>query len=166
MNRRKFIGTAAATALSGAAKSNQSITTDYRILDEARAKPVLKRHLFPDPVIIDSIELLWDRNNFLCRVRSKDGAEGLSIGHPFISKQNYPMFNNMLSERFLGEDARDLDQLILFFLKLWELEVFGLLLAAGKITEEVIRSMQCWKHSGFSVDQSVSLEAGDRKAIR
>jgi len=52
------------------------------------------------------------------------------------------------------------------FLKLWEHEVFKLLLAAGKITEEVIRNMRSWKHSGFSVDQSVGLESGDRKAIQ
>jgi len=45
------------------------------------------------------------------------------------------------------------------FLKLWEQEVFGLLLAAGKITEEVVRNIGSWKHSGFSVDQSVRLEA-------
>jgi L-alanine-DL-glutamate epimerase-like enolase superfamily enzyme len=45
-------------------------------------------------------------------VRSKDGAEGISIGHPFISKQGYPMFDNCLRHRFLGKDARDLDRLI------------------------------------------------------
>ncbi len=33
------------------------------------------------------------------------------------------------------------------FLKLWEQEVFGLLLAAGKITEEVVRNIGSWKHS-------------------
>ena len=52
------------------------------------------------------------------------------------------------------------------FLKLWEQEVFGLLLAAGKITEEVVQNIGSWKHSGFSVDQSVCLETGDREAIQ
>ncbi len=62
------------------------------------------------------------------------------------------------------------------FLKLWEHEVFKLLLAKGKITEEVVQNIRSWKHSpppprlrragGFSVDQSVRLEAGDREGIQ
>jgi L-alanine-DL-glutamate epimerase-like enolase superfamily enzyme len=73
---------------------------------------VLRRELFPDPVIIESLELLKDRDSTICRVRSKDGVEGVSIGHPFIAKNSYPMFTNLLQRIFLGKDARDLDQLI------------------------------------------------------
>jgi L-alanine-DL-glutamate epimerase-like enolase superfamily enzyme len=73
---------------------------------------VLKRELFPAPVIIETLELLRDRNNFICWVRSKDGAEGISIGHPFISKDVYLMFMNFLHPLFIGKDARDLDMLI------------------------------------------------------
>jgi L-alanine-DL-glutamate epimerase-like enolase superfamily enzyme len=85
---------------------------DYSILDEILKQPVLKRELFPIPVIIETMELLRDRNNCICRVRSKDGAEGISIGHPFISKESYPMFNNILRQHFIGKDARDLDTLL------------------------------------------------------
>jgi len=56
--------------------------------------------------------LLRDRDNFICRVRSQDGAEGLSIGHPFIARHSYPIFVNLLVPSFIGKDARDLDQLI------------------------------------------------------
>jgi hypothetical protein len=52
------------------------------------------------------------------------------------------------------------------FLKLWEQEVFALLLAEAKITEEVVTNMRSWKHSGFSVDQSVRLEAGDQEGVQ
>jgi hypothetical protein len=52
------------------------------------------------------------------------------------------------------------------FLKLWEQEVFALLLAEGKITEDVVANMRSWKHSGFSVDQSVRLEAGDQEGVQ
>ncbi|MHC4627131.1 MAG: enolase C-terminal domain-like protein [Planctomycetota bacterium] len=62
--------------------------------------------------MIESVELLRDRDNFLCRVRSRDGAEGLSIGHPFIAKLSYPVFVDRLAPFFVGKDARDLDQLI------------------------------------------------------
>lgn len=85
---------------------------DYTKLDEVLRQPVLKRELFPDPVMIETLELLRDRNNTLCRVRSKDGAVGISVGHPFIGKSAYPMFNQMLKKHFVGKDARDLDLLI------------------------------------------------------
>ena len=86
--------------------------TDYSRLDEALARPVLKRELFSAPVRIESLELLRDRNNCLYRVRSSDGAEGLSVGHPFIAKESYPMVPNLLQQHFAGKDARDLDQLV------------------------------------------------------
>ncbi len=120
-SRRKFV---VKTALAGTAAAMMPLTScesadrpehayaDYSLLDEALRLPVLKRELFPDPVIIDTLELLQDRNNFICRVRGKEGAEGVSIGHPFIAKQGYPMFMNSLYHRFIGKDARDLDMLI------------------------------------------------------
>jgi len=52
------------------------------------------------------------------------------------------------------------------FLKLWEQEVFALLLRESTITEEVIANIRSWKHSGFSVDQSVRLEVGDREGVQ
>ena len=117
-NRRHFL---MSTALMGGASSlllgreawgGTSAKTHYATLDKILELPVLKRELFSDPVIIKSVELLRDRNNFICRVRSKDGAEGIAIGHPFIAKQSYPVFVNKLAPFFTGKDARDLDQLI------------------------------------------------------
>ncbi len=77
MNRRNFISTmsvlggSSAISLAATPSSNTSPKApDYHLLDEALKKPVLKRELFPDPVIIESIELLRDRKNFICRVRS------------------------------------------------------------------------------------------------
>ncbi len=120
-NRRNFItyaamsgGLASLGALNVCASDRKGGTDypDYSALDEVLKLPVLKRELFPSPVIIETLELLQDRNNFICRVRSKDGAEGISIGHPFISKNSYPMFLNLLRPVFIGKDARDLDALI------------------------------------------------------
>ena len=82
-NRRKFIATSLtgglAAALPGSAigrNSNAGIETTLAKLDEILQKPVLKRELFTAPVIIESLELLRYKNSFLCRVRSKEGAEG------------------------------------------------------------------------------------------
>jgi hypothetical protein len=43
--------------------------------------------------------------------------------------------------------------------------VFALYLAEDKIEPEVVENMRTWPHSGFSVDQSVFLPAGDRAGI-
>jgi L-alanine-DL-glutamate epimerase-like enolase superfamily enzyme len=119
-NRRKFL---TASLLAGSAipafnlsscrpKEHKQTYPDYTILEDILNQPVLKRDLFSSPVIIDTLELLRDRDNFICRVRSRDGAEGISIGHPFISRQGYPMFLNSLYHHFIEKDARDLDGLI------------------------------------------------------
>ena len=97
-SRRNFlrsaalVGCASTMASNSFAQAKRPPKTDYARLDKVLEQPVLKRELFPDPVMIESVELLRDRNNFLCRVRSTDGAEGVSVGHPFISKQSYPVF--------------------------------------------------------------------------
>lgn len=85
---------------------------DYSVLDKTLTLPVLRKELFSSPVIIERIELLQDRKNFICRVHSKDGAVGYSVGHPFIAINSYPMFLNILIPFFTGKDARDLDELI------------------------------------------------------
>ena len=51
------------------------------------------------------------------------------------------------------------------FLKIWEDNVFKLLLDEGRITQDVIDQMRSWRHSGFSVDKSVSLAAGDTAGL-
>ena len=119
-NRRNFL-TAAALASGSAVlplsscnekgKTIQGIT-DYSNLDLALKQPVLKTALFSSPVIIESLELLRDRDSCLYRVRSKDGAEGISVGHPFIAEVSYPMVPKVLANHFVGNDALDLDKLI------------------------------------------------------
>ena len=47
----------------------------------------------------------------------------------------------------------------------WQEAVFALYLAEEKIEPEVVENMRSWPHSGFSVDQSVYLPAGDRAGI-
>ncbi|WP_297087647.1 mandelate racemase/muconate lactonizing enzyme family protein [uncultured Draconibacterium sp.] len=118
-NRRNFIAGAAlagaASILPSSCKTQNSWAgkiTDYSLLDEALKLPVLKRELFSHPVIIESVELLLLKDNCLYRVRSTDGAEGLSAGHPFIAQVSYPMVPKVLARHFVGQDARHLDQLI------------------------------------------------------
>jgi hypothetical protein len=62
---------------------------------------------------------------------------------------------------FLEVPELDLDRLH----DAWREAVFALYLAEGKIEPEVVENMRTWQHSGFSVDQSVFLAAGDHAGI-
>lgn len=84
---------------------------DYSALDEILGKPVLKKELFPDPVIIDTLDLLRFKNNFICRVRSTHGAEGISVGNNAQLQSVWPIFNVRIQPFFPGKDARDLENL-------------------------------------------------------
>jgi L-alanine-DL-glutamate epimerase-like enolase superfamily enzyme len=119
--RRTFLKTAALATGSAAmmpiaavaSETKSSIRTpNYAVLDKVLQQPVLRKELFTSPVIIDKIELLRDRKNFICRVTSKEGAVGISVGHPFISQLSYPIFMDILLPFFKGKDARNLDELI------------------------------------------------------
>jgi len=123
-NRRKFIATTVAGSLAAAALpvsycraeptshgSATDVKSRYSKLDEILKRPVLKRGLFTSPVIIESVELLRFENNFLCRVRSKDGAEGISVGHNDLSIL-FPIFIRKLQPYFIGQDARELDLIL------------------------------------------------------
>lgn len=118
-NRRKFIATSLtgglAVALPGSVmgkNSKEGIETIFTKLDEILQKPVLKKELFSVPVIIESLELLRYKNSFLCRVRSKEGAEGWSFSNDGPIKSFYPVFVNRLQPFFIGKDARDLEALL------------------------------------------------------
>lgn len=116
-DRRNFlksasIATAGAVTFNSCSTQNSKLTVDYSKLDEISAKPVLKRELFPDPVIIETLELLRFEDNFLCRVRSTDGAIGISVGNNDQLKSLYPIFTNRLQPFFQGKDAREWEKLL------------------------------------------------------
>jgi L-alanine-DL-glutamate epimerase-like enolase superfamily enzyme len=92
-------------------RGSQTQNSRYATLDEILKQPVLKKELFAAPVIIETLELLRYKDNFLCRVRSRDGAEGISVGHSSLNSL-YPIFVNLLQPFFIDRDARDLDLLL------------------------------------------------------
>ena len=104
---------AAGTVAFYSGKSSTEITeTDYSKLDKILSEPVLKQHLFPDSLIIETLDLLEFNNNFICRVKTRDGAEGLSVSNNMQMKSLYPIFTNRLQPFFIGKDARNLEQLL------------------------------------------------------
>jgi L-alanine-DL-glutamate epimerase-like enolase superfamily enzyme len=115
-DRRTFISTSVAAgfgaALPGISPKKEDIKEKYAALDEILLKPVLKKEWFHEPVFIDTLELLRYKNTFLCRVRSKDGATGISVANNDQMVSLYPIFVKRLQPFFIGKDARDLEKII------------------------------------------------------
>jgi L-alanine-DL-glutamate epimerase-like enolase superfamily enzyme len=89
-----------------------SLNDKYAALDEVLNRQVIDVSIFRDPLIIDKLELLRFEDNFICRVRTKDGAEGISVSNNMQMIALYPIFTFRLQEFFIGKDARQLEQLL------------------------------------------------------
>jgi L-alanine-DL-glutamate epimerase-like enolase superfamily enzyme len=115
--RRGFIrnvsfATAGSVILPSCRKVQGQESGDYSLLDKILAQPVLKRHFFTSPVIIESLELLRYKDNFLCLVRSKDGATGISVSNNMQMLSLYPVFIHRMQQFFIGRDALELETLL------------------------------------------------------
>src|SRR5215813_8418066 len=105
--RREFItGTARVGALSlvepASAAPNR---VPDRVLEEAASKPVFSARGLKEPVIIESIELLRKGKEHFVRVRSKDGAEGISVDDGRMDVL-HPILKRLVAPYFIGKDAR------------------------------------------------------------
>jgi L-alanine-DL-glutamate epimerase-like enolase superfamily enzyme len=114
--RRRFISNSLAGVIVASFPGNLTTTGNvkekYARLDDILKKPVLKNELFSEPVIIETLDLLRINDSFLCRVRSRDGAEGISVANNSQMKSLYPVFTNRLQPFFISKDARNLEKLL------------------------------------------------------
>jgi L-alanine-DL-glutamate epimerase-like enolase superfamily enzyme len=109
-NRRRFLRTAAgASALSLVGHKLGHGAPAEDAFEEAVARPVLDVARLKDPVIIESIELLRKGSEHFLRVRSKDGAEGISVDNGRADIL-HPILNKLVIPYFIGKDARDLEE--------------------------------------------------------
>ena len=110
MNRRSFLFSTSitTTVLTGAILRGYSKSVDPIGI----FKPFVQRDRLANPVIIQSLELYErDSNWFIC-VRSKEGTEGWSVGHPKKMELSQNVFTKVIAPYMRGKDARDLDQLV------------------------------------------------------
>ncbi len=108
-SRRDFLrcsATAGAMALAPRLRANDRTQATFEALDRAAAAPVLQVESLTSPVVIKSMELLRNGRTFLVRVRSQDGAEGLSIPNASRLTDSYPIFLNRVAPFCVGKDAR------------------------------------------------------------
>ncbi|MGE5645303.1 MAG: mandelate racemase/muconate lactonizing enzyme family protein [Acidobacteriota bacterium] len=110
-DRRHFLSAAVAGTLASGARGAETVQDRYRKLDSILQSPVLKKQLFQTPVVIESVELLRYNNSYLCRVRSKDGAEGIAVAHTGMSTF-FPIFLKNVQPFLIGKDARELDLIL------------------------------------------------------
>ncbi len=117
-SRRKFL-TGSAAALSIGALGGFSLPASPRRagdaddkLIEALERPVLKKELFPDPVIIESLDLLRNGDYYIVRARSTDGAEGYAVSNEDKMYLLWPIFVDHVGPFFEGKDVRELDALV------------------------------------------------------
>jgi L-alanine-DL-glutamate epimerase-like enolase superfamily enzyme len=80
-------------------------------LDEAAARQVFDPSQFREPVLIDSVELLKSGSDHFVRVRSKDGAVGISVDNGRAGVLA-PIFTKLVAPYFIGKDAREIEELL------------------------------------------------------
>ncbi len=114
INRRQFVATSTAVALAGCSAESPVQTTDVQAagptiveLDAAAAKHVLDLSGLDEPIIIDSIRLLEKDGAQFLHVRSKDGAEGVSLtnGRGYLA----PILADRIIPFLIGKDARKIE---------------------------------------------------------
>ena len=76
-------------------------------LEEAATKPVLQLKGIDSPLVIDSIQLLRKGREYFVHVRSRDGAEGISVTNS-RAQYLYPLLNRQIIPYFIWKDDCDL----------------------------------------------------------
>lgn len=106
------IGSAAVPGKNRDLKKSSSALASSQDLDRAAAASVLKLDGLKSPVIIESIQLLKKDKEYMVRVRSKDGAEGIAMTNPPRAQYLDHVLQQLVIPFFIGKDARDLERLL------------------------------------------------------
>ncbi|MDF2959048.1 MAG: Mandelate racemase/muconate lactonizing enzyme C-terminal domain protein [Paenibacillus sp.] len=80
-------------------------------LEAAATSTVLRVDDIKSPVIIESMELLFNNGLYFLRSRSKDGSEGVAVASE-RAEYLHPLLKQLIIPFFLGKDARDLEKLL------------------------------------------------------
>ena len=110
-NRRKFLQVAAgggAVALAPHVNASGD-TANFDALEKEAGRPVLDVADIREPVIIETVELLRKGREYFVRVRSKDGAEGISVDNGRAEILT-PIMKRLVMPYFVGKDARKLEE--------------------------------------------------------
>ena len=109
---RRTLLTAAAGVPAFAADTSARNAPTANELDAAAARPVVRLDGLDKPLVIDSVRLLKRDREYFVHVRTKDGAEGLSLTNPPRAEYLDKVFKQLVAPFFVGKDARDLEGLL------------------------------------------------------
>jgi len=115
----------------------------YEVVREAFADAVGDDVISPG--MVASIQTFGDLINWHSHVHAIVTEGGFTEGGHFVRLPNINRFR---------------------CLALWQNKVFDLLLREEKIGEDVVQNMRQWTHSGFSIDNSLRIEANDARGIQ
>jgi L-alanine-DL-glutamate epimerase-like enolase superfamily enzyme len=103
---------AAAAAVAAGPRAASAAQASAAEIAAAGTAPVLRRELWKQAIPIAAIDVLENAGEFLVRVRARDGAAGLAVGHPDVLETTWPILTRRVAPFFIGKDARDLESLI------------------------------------------------------
>ena len=114
LSRRSLLASAGSVPLLGFPWTNSfgAERVSLEELDRAASGPLLDLKSLPDPIIIESMQLLRNGKEYLVRVRSTDGAEGVIVGNSGWLSDTYPIFQNRVASFLAGKDARNVETLL------------------------------------------------------
>lgn len=79
-------------------------------LRAAAARPVLRRELIADPVILKSLEVLRRDGEYMVRAEDTDGAVGWALCNNRRFPAAWPIFVQRVAPAYLGKDMRDYER--------------------------------------------------------
>lgn len=112
LHRRHFVGAGILALAASRVRAEQNQTITVEELDRVAQEPILQVEELTAPLEITTLDLLRNGREFLVRVRTRDGAEGMAVPNAMHLIHTYPIFVNRVAPFFLGKDARSLEDLI------------------------------------------------------
>jgi L-alanine-DL-glutamate epimerase-like enolase superfamily enzyme len=111
VNRRCFLRAAAAAGAVSFSPTSfaRGDSPSVDALDQAAGRPVLNASGIHEPVIIETVELLRKGREYFVRVRSTDGAEGVSVDNG-RAEILAPIMKRLVMPYFVGKDALKLEE--------------------------------------------------------
>ncbi|WP_169977226.1 mandelate racemase/muconate lactonizing enzyme family protein [Tautonia rosea] len=112
LHRRHLLGAGILALSAGRIRAQQEQTITVEDLDRVAQEPILRVEELTAPLEITALDLLRNGQEFLVRVRTRDGAEGMAVPNSMHLIHTYPIFVNRVAPFFLGKDARMLEDLL------------------------------------------------------
>lgn len=106
ISKRRFLK-ATTLAFPALSLTTKSLPAEDAI-DIAADRAVVDLTDLKEPLIIQSVDLLKKANEYFVRVRTKDGAEGVSVTNSRAALF-HPVFNQRIAPYFVNQDARDIE---------------------------------------------------------